>query len=304
MAGATGAMESASGSAAAATGDGVFDVAHIGEVKTWLRGAFEAVGKEVPEFEYTPSTVAHLHSLATLSQHRTHAANVIATDLRQQAAEYRSQAARLREILECIGLSQENLSQSGVMAAQTLANVAHLLDVKDTETSSAIVAMTELSLKKIDVEEKRNKVQKESKLLLDNTRKAIARLTYLKRALAQLEEEVAIREGPMMQWQTNLKMMASKERQYLQQLANYKSLLRRLGYTPEISHGVLMAMVEHRHELERKTKPILDTLRSYQDLPPDKALAELAIKDKQREYEAAEKYLEDALHSALHTLQE
>jgi len=44
-------------------------------------------------------------------------------------------AARLREILECIGLSQENLSQSGVMAAQTLANVAHLLDVKDTETS-------------------------------------------------------------------------------------------------------------------------------------------------------------------------
>lgn len=29
-----------------------------------------------------------------------------------------------------------------------------------------------------------------------------------------------------------------------------------------------MAMVEHRHELEAKTKPILDTLRSYQDLPP------------------------------------
>jgi HAUS augmin-like complex subunit 1 len=94
MAGATGAMESGSGSGAAATGDGVFDVAHIGEVKTWLRGAFEAVGKEVPEFEYTPSTVAHLHSLATLSQHRTHAANVIATDLRQQAAEYRSQGQR------------------------------------------------------------------------------------------------------------------------------------------------------------------------------------------------------------------
>jgi HAUS augmin-like complex subunit 1 len=45
---------------------------------------------------------------------------------------------------------------------------------------------------------------------------------FSKRALGQLEEELAIREGPMMQWQTNLKMMASKERQYLQQLANYK----------------------------------------------------------------------------------
>lgn len=47
-----------------------------------------------------------------------------------------------------------------------------------------------------------------------------------------------------------------------------QSLLRRLGYTREISHGVLMAMVEHRCDLESKTKPILDTLRSYQDLPP------------------------------------
>lgn len=41
-----------------------------------------------------------------------------------------------------------------------------------------------------------------------------------------------------------------------------------MGYTPEISHGVLVEMAEHRKELEKKTKPILDTLRSYQDLPP------------------------------------
>ncbi|XP_044472586.1 AUGMIN subunit 1-like isoform X2 [Mangifera indica] len=60
-------------------------------------------------------------------------------------------------------------------------------------------------------------------------------------------------------------------------------------------------MAEHRKELEKKTKPILDTLRSYQDLPPDKALAALAIEDKKRQYAAAEKYLEDVLQSALAT---
>lgn len=301
MAGVSGSSESGNG---AAGGEGVFDAQQLADVKAWLRGAFEAVGKEVPEFEYTPRTVAHLHNLAVLSQHRTQSATIVAADLRQRAAEFRSQAARIRETLECIGLSQENLSQSGVMSANTLANVANLLDLKDTESTSYLMAIAELSLKKTELEETRSKAQRESKMLLDYTRKAIARLTYLKRALGQLEEEVALREGPMMQWNTNLKMMASKERQYLQQLANYKSLLRRLGYTREISHGVLMAMVEHRHELEAKTKPILDTLRSYQDLPPDKALAGLAIEDKRREYEAAEKYLEDALHSALHTPQE
>lgn len=84
-------------------------------------------------------------------------------------------------------------------------------------------------------------------------------------------------------------------------------------------------MAEHKKDLEKKTKPILDTLRSYQDLPPvsiflytwhefhhscllnyavdfhlqDKALAALAIEDKKRQYAAAEKYLEDVLQSAL-----
>ncbi|MCO5584080.1 hypothetical protein L7F22_038003, partial [Adiantum nelumboides] len=120
--------------------------------------------------------------------------------------------ARIREILKCAGLAPENLSQSAVSSAQSLANNAHLLNIKDVE-----------------------------------------------------------------------------------------AVLSRVGYTPEINHGVLMQMVELRKDLERKTKPILETLRSYQDLPPDKALAELAIEDKRREIEAAEKYLEDALQSALNT---
>ena len=47
-----------------------------------------------------------------------------------------------------------------------------------------------------------------------------------------------------------------------------QAVLTRVGYTPEINHGVLMQMVETRKDLERKTKPIMDTLRSYQDLPP------------------------------------
>lgn len=45
-------------------------------------------------------------------------------------------------------------------------------------------------------------------------------------------------------------------------------MLNRVGYSPEISHGVLVEMAEHRKDLEKETKPILDTLRSYQDLPP------------------------------------
>ncbi|MBA0831470.1 hypothetical protein Goarm_015936 [Gossypium armourianum] len=289
-----------------ATKGGGSNAARIAEVKAWLAAQFDAAGKEVPDFEYTPRSIAHLYSLATVSQAKTQAANIVANDFRQKAAEYRSQAARIREILENVGLAQESLPSNVVASAQVLANVANLLNIRDTELkkqngSSFLVAMGDISLRKTGVDEKRAKVHKESKTLLEYTRKAIARLTYLKRTLAQLEDDVAPCDAQMENWKTNLGVMASKERQYMQQYNNYKALLNRVGYTPEINHGVLVEMAEHRKDLEKKTKPILDTLRSYQDLPPDKALAALAIEDKKRQYAAAEKYLEDVLQSALAT---
>ncbi|EFH47048.1 hypothetical protein ARALYDRAFT_916383 [Arabidopsis lyrata subsp. lyrata] len=45
-------------------------------------------------------------------------------------------------------------------------------------------------------------------------------------------------------------------------------LLNCVGYSPKISHRELVEMAEHRKELEKMAKPVLDTLRSYQDLPP------------------------------------
>ncbi|GAU11977.1 hypothetical protein TSUD_196010 [Trifolium subterraneum] len=230
------------------------EVSGIGEVKEWLAKTFEVAGKPVPEFEYTTRSVSHLHHLSTLSKSKDEAARLVARDFRLKASEYRSQAARIREILENVGLAQESLPSNVVASAQVLANVANLLNIRDTELS---------------------------------------------RTLAQLEDEVAPCEAQMGSWSTNLQVMAAKERQYMQQAANYKAVLNHTGYSPEVSHRVLVDMAEHRKELEKQTKPILDTLRSYQDLPPDKALAALAIEDKKRQYAAAEKHLEDVLQTAL-----
>lgn len=273
----------------------------ISEVKAWLSSLFEASGKGIPEFEYTDSAVAYLHTLARISQVRTQQAQIIASDLWEKAAEYRIQAARFREISDGMGLASENLSQSALASINVLGTVANLLNIKDTEMSSFLIGMADLLLRKTEVEEKRSKAEKESNTLLENLRKAITHLTHLKRTVAELEEEASRREGIMQQRQNNLMIMDSKERQYVVQHANFKTILNRVGYTPEISHGVLIQMVENRKVLERKIKPVLHVLRTYQDLPPDKALAELAIEDKRRECDAAEKYLEDLLHSALNT---
>ncbi|PWA88365.1 HAUS augmin-like complex subunit 1 [Artemisia annua] len=149
-------------------------------------------------------------------------------------------AARIREILENVGLAQEGLPANAVASSQVLANVSNLLNVRDTELSSFLVAMGDVSLRKTGVEDKRAKVQKESKILLDYTRKAIARLTYLKRTLAQLEDDVAPCEAQMESWKTNLSIMVSKERQYLQQYSNYKFVLVN-DTCPKVIMGVSMS---------------------------------------------------------------
>ncbi|KAF6136958.1 hypothetical protein GIB67_030722 [Kingdonia uniflora] len=78
------------------------------------------------------------------------------------------------------------------------------------------------------VEERRAKAQKESKVILDYTHKAIARLTYLKRfsfacrTLAQVEDDVANSKAQMDYWKEYLAPLLSKEQQYLQELSNHK----------------------------------------------------------------------------------
>lgn len=253
----------------------------------------------MPEFEYTPRSVAQLHTITTLSNARSRAASIVAADLRLKAAEYRAQAARIREILDSAGLTQELLTPGSISSVQVMASLANLLNIRDTESSSFIVAMGDLSLRKAEVAEKRAKIQKDSKALLEYTRKAIAMLNDLKKTFIKFDNEVDVHEAQVEHWQRNMAIMSSKEKQYLLQLNNYKALLSRVGYTSEINHGVLMEMAEHKKDLEKKTKPILDTLRSYQDLPPDKALAALAIEEKTRQYAAAEIYLEEILRSAL-----
>ncbi|KAG8086994.1 hypothetical protein GUJ93_ZPchr0010g8327 [Zizania palustris] len=293
----------------------------VAEVKSWLaslaaeaggggggggaaggRGGVAAAQELSLGAEPTPRGVAYLRALASASQARSRAAGIAAAGLRAQAAEYRAEAARLREALERAGLARDAISPPAAVSARAVAAVANLLAIRDTEMSSFVVASADLSLRRAEVEEKRDKVRKESKALLDYTRKAITKLTELKKMLDKFKNDVEKQQVEQMaDWQTKLVMMDSKERQYILQVSNYKAILNRVGYTPEINHGVLMEMAEHKKDLERKTKPIADTLRSYQDLPPDKALAALAIEDKKRQYAAAEKYLEEVLQSALTT---
>lgn len=60
------------------------------------------------------------------------------------------------------------------------------------------------------------------------------------RTLAQLEDDVPPCEAQMENWKTNLAVMASKERQYLQQYSNYKVFVLCYYYQDKIYLDVIM----------------------------------------------------------------
>ena len=83
----------------------------------------------------TPRGVTYLRALASASRGRSRAAGIAAAGLRAQAAEYRAEAARLREALERAGLARDALPPPAAAAARAVAAVANLLAIRDTEMS-------------------------------------------------------------------------------------------------------------------------------------------------------------------------
>ena len=134
-------------------------------LKAWLiTSHFDAAEIEVPDFQYTPRSIAHLFNSATVSQAKTQAASIVVNDFRQKAVEHRPQglvigfyclstfdvdfmavAARMRGMLENVGLAQESLPSNVVSSAQVLAFVANLLNIRDTELRRwAVILAAEL----------------------------------------------------------------------------------------------------------------------------------------------------------------
>jgi len=59
------------------------DASRISEVQKWLAARFGDAGKEVPDFEYTPRSVAYLNSVLTISEAKEKSADILAKDFRR-----------------------------------------------------------------------------------------------------------------------------------------------------------------------------------------------------------------------------
>uniref|UniRef100_A0A7C9CIU0 Uncharacterized protein n=1 Tax=Opuntia streptacantha TaxID=393608 RepID=A0A7C9CIU0_OPUST len=124
-----------------------------------------------------------------------------------------------------MGLAQESLRFNVAGSMEMLPRIVNLLNIRDAELRSFLVAMGDLSLRKSGVEEKRAEVQEEFKVLLDYTLKAIVKLTCLKRTLAQQEGKIASYDGQMGKQKTDSAFMVPKESRMLAKIFSIQGIL-------------------------------------------------------------------------------
>eukprot|EP00897_Mesotaenium_endlicherianum_P009717 jgi/Mesen1/8774/ME000524S08068 len=259
---------------------------------SWLKDAYGAIGKDVPEHALSQTNLEELHKRAILSGQSTEATKIVTADYIETTREHQNEALRVGELVEAVGLSERELSEQGQKDVKQLARLANTLDLPDTELSSYMVGLVALSQRRAQVEERRAQAGKMLKQLRQRNQTALSLYAQLRRVLEESEDGAVHQEQEMQQWERNLQVLGLKQDQYTKQVAILQAKLERDRYSPEISHGQLTRLSEQLKEVQRKARPVEEMLLSYEGLPPDKELAKLAIEEKKREIVEAQQRLD------------
>eukprot|EP00850_Spirogloea_muscicola_P024527 SM000993S25179 [mRNA] locus=s993:149:1381:+ [translate_table: standard] len=208
-------------------------------------------------------------------------------------------ADRLEAVLEQVALRPEDLSSTGRANVTELAKVAAILGLPDARTASFVAGMSGVALRAAANDGAMARLSAASDDLLARTRAALARLAALNRTMARLEEAANAQREAATAWRQLGSVMDAKDAQYQAQAAVYQEKVAAAGYRPGLSHRALLAAADERERLMAAIAPLRERLRNYQDVPPDKVLAQSMVEARRRELAAAEQRLEDLLAESL-----
>ncbi|KAI8507759.1 HAUS augmin-like complex subunit 1 [Branchiostoma belcheri] len=251
------------------------------KVRHWLEQMFG--GETVPPYEVNETTITVLYDLACKNQAVDKDTNLLLEDLGQKADEYNAEARRLSRTLQSIGLTPESLTKTGTTALSTLVSTAQTLELKNTSTTSYLLAMKDLSQEALDVEDSRREEQHLSKELLRKTTTAMAHLNAIERDEESLEQREKM-TGPDLEKKAQTAVfLQSKAAEYRNSLRQLRGQLEASGVDPTLYHHKLVNQAEELDKKREKIAELRAQLDSYHSLPPDISLARVKIEEAKRE---------------------
>ncbi|RHZ75002.1 hypothetical protein Glove_218g43 [Diversispora epigaea] len=257
--------------------NGLSDIEKWETIDTWLKKLYK--DKPVPLFERNPATANALHRIALLNQQQDTISEIILQQQKIHALEYRTEALRIKDILDTVGISKENLSKNGALALKSLSSLATIFGLKDIERSSYLSAIAQLTIDSYETERQIYEVSRIIESLKINTQEAKLKEEKLIILLTNLRKKWDLHEKQKLkEWEANNDLVNKKAIEYNQKLIRLEKQYSSMNIEKE---GLNFQKLKQREEkvgvLEQQIKTKTKKLKTYRVLPPDIMMAQLKL---------------------------
>ncbi|XP_062599416.1 HAUS augmin-like complex subunit 1 [Saccostrea cucullata] len=247
------------------------------EVQTWLENVF--AGDDIPEFEINATSLSLLYNLMRCNEHADRDTKLLVEDYRQKAEEYNIEARRCEGVLKRMNLSIASLSQAGVISLRVIANLALILQIKDTSDTSFLLAMQHLDDEIYKAEEARRKEERNLQILTEKIKTAMVKQSHLKKAMDVLEQKAACQQPETEKRMKDVHFIRSKTKEYQDKIKQMQKSLQKLKVDPSIYHNSLVQSSKELQKLQEEMSPLQSKLQTYSSLPPDLSSIKVKIEE-------------------------
>ncbi|GBC03606.1 hypothetical protein RclHR1_05200017 [Rhizophagus clarus] len=252
-----------------------FDENENNNIDSWLEGHFK--DKCIPLFERNSAVASALYDMALFNKQQDNMTEIIIKRQKIQTIEYRSEAKRIKDILETARLSKEDLPKNGVHSLKTLSSLAIILGLANTEQSSFLSALAQLNLDILRVERNNNAIVGIIESMETRIQKAKSENEKLDKLLYNLRKSWDSKEEEeLRKWKKNMDLLSQKGKEYGDRIIKLERKYNELN----VEEGGLRfkALKEKEdyinslgHEIGTKTAK----LKTYKIMPADIVLAKL-----------------------------
>lgn len=250
-------------------------------VTAWLASVFG--GENAPTLvNIREKSISNLYKLAKSIEEKQQNTEILIQNYNDRTDEYRLEGKRLGEVLDLCGLSMNSLSTEAQHYLKTTSAIAVQLDSKNCRMSSLLASMSTLQSSRESIMQRLTEETKNVKSLEQATKRALTELHDSKILLQRFKEESEQNQIKLRTVREVENLWQKKKEQYKQQHVSLGEELAQSGVNTETTHNALCKFHAETEEIQNKTKPFMTKCDSYNQLPPDSALAQLRV-EKTRE---------------------
>ncbi|EXX58706.1 uncharacterized protein OCT59_017508 [Rhizophagus irregularis] len=244
-------------------------------IDSWLKSHFK--DKRVPLFEKNSAVASALYEMALFNKQQDTMTEIIIKRQKIQAMEYRSEAKRIKDILETMRLSKDDLSKNGVHSLKTLTSLAIILGLANTEQSSYLSALAQLNLDILRAERNNNAIVGIIESMETRIQKAKSKNEKLDKLLYNLRKSWDSKEEEeLRKWEKNMDLLLQKGKEYQDRIMKLERKYNELNVEEGgLRFKVLKKKEDYINYLEQEIGTKKAKLKTYQIMPPDIILAKL-----------------------------